>query len=298
MIKKFPKIGYNHYFAIIILLGLLNVSLGYMYWEGKTNDITTLDVQGAPGRIVFIADPHLREGNMDHIQESITQINELHPAFVLIGGDFTYGDDLSLQDVWRGIDAPVYAVLGNHDYQTGITATSCVQKMLSIKEATIEVDHYNVSCLRDDSVDEAYADQLTAILEKNGVHVLRNEYADIAIGGKTVRIVGMDDGWAGLANPPSVPDTDAFTIYLIHEPECQADWKADLILSGHTHGGQFIPPGADRLLSGGRIELSGLIEGKNATSYVTRGLSTSNLEFEVRAFASPEIVLIESPDVS
>ena len=56
----------------------------------------------------------------------IQQINALHPSVVLIGGDFVYddGENLSLQEVWSEIDAPVYAVLGNHDYKSGIVASS------------------------------------------------------------------------------------------------------------------------------------------------------------------------------
>ena len=60
---------------------------------------------------MFIADPHLRESNINQTREIIREINDLHPSLVLIGGDFTYDDErnLSYQDVWSEIDAPVYA---------------------------------------------------------------------------------------------------------------------------------------------------------------------------------------------
>ena len=83
--------------------------------------------------------------------------------------------------------------------------------------------------------------------KKNGVRVLRNEYEEILIDGKRVTIVGVDDGWAGMADPPHVPqerETDSFTIYLIHEPAYRGNWDADLTLAGHTHGGQIFPAGS------------------------------------------------------
>ena len=48
----------------------------------------------------------------------------------------------------------------------------------------------------------------------------------------------------------------------------------------------------DRLTAAGIIELSGGIEKNNTFSYITRGLGTSNLDTELRLFASPEIVVI------
>ena len=64
-----------------------------MYTEGKSPaEITPLEIAGAPAGIVYIADPHLRESNIDQTRDIIRQINELHPSVVLIGGDFVYGD--------------------------------------------------------------------------------------------------------------------------------------------------------------------------------------------------------------
>ena len=93
-----------------------------MYWEAGTVEVTALSVPGAPSCIVFIADPHVRPENIEHTREVIRVINSLHPSVVLIGGDFSYHghENLSLQEEWRDIDAPVYAVLGNHDYLAGI----------------------------------------------------------------------------------------------------------------------------------------------------------------------------------
>ena len=295
---KLPTLRFNRYFAALVILVFIPVSLGVMYEQGSSTEITVLTIPDAPHGIVFIADPHLRDANMDHIREVIATINELHPSVVLIGGDFVYGEgeDLSLQEVWSGLDAPVYAVLGNHDYKAGDSATGAIEKTVALRGADLDPDNYDLSCMKNDSADYGYADELAAALEANGVHVLRNEFVEMEIDGKTLCIVGIDDGWAGMADPPdmtNISGNEDFVIYMIHEPECRADWDADLILAGHTHGGQFIPPGMDGLASDGLLRLSGMItEDHDTGTYITRGLGTSNLEVELRLFATPEIVVI------
>jgi len=302
MSLRLPDPGYKRYLSLIIFIGLLNVSVGYMYTEGKSPaEITPLTIDGAPAGIVFIADPHLRERNIDQTREIIRQINELHPSVVLIGGDFTYGEgddeeELALQDVWSGIDAPVYAVLGNHDYKSGIDASGWLQKTLQVQKASLQSGDYDVSCLRDGSTDSEYPDRISGVLARNGVTVLRNEYKEIMIDGRSVIIVGVDDCWAGMADPPTVPKNDSFIVYMIHEPECRSDWDADLILAGHTHGGQYIPSGSERVISGGLVTFSGKIENGYTITYITRGIGTSNLDIALRS-SPPEIVVINpSPD--
>jgi predicted MPP superfamily phosphohydrolase len=178
---------------------------------------------------------------------------------------------------------------------SGITSTSWVEKNRAVGSASFDKDSYNVSNLRDESTDLAYAERLTTELEKNGVIVLKNEYVLMDAGGKELMLVGVDDGWAGMADPPEIPDTEAYTLYMIHEPDCRADWDCDLILAGHTHGGQFLPQNTP--VPG--VELSGLVERNNVSTYITRGIGTSNLGVELRLFATPEIVVInptESPE--
>ncbi len=96
-----------------------------------------------------------------------------------------------------------------------------------------------------------------------------------------------------MADPPDVPATDAFTIYLIHEPSCRADWDADLILAGHTHGGQFLFPVVAQLNDIGVIELAGLFETNGTPTYISRGVSSAGIAgVGLRFNCRPEIVLI------
>ncbi len=285
-----PKLGPRGYLSIVLLIGIVGTSLGYMHIEAGKSDITVLHIAGAPEGIVFIADPHVREENIDHTRRIIDEINELDPSLVLIGGDFTYekDEDLVFQDEWSRLKAPVYAVLGNHDYKSGLTTAGWIGKNLAVSSGCYEKDAYDVSQLRDNTTDTAFANRLTGILEGNGVHVLRNEYVNLEVNGTPMLLVGIDDGWAGMADPPEPAATDAFTVYMIHEPDCRADWDADLILAGHTHGGQFLP---DHFPLPGK-EVSGAVERNGVLTYITRGIGTSNLDIELRLFATPEIVII------
>jgi uncharacterized protein len=300
MSLRLPEITSLRFLSLILLVGFVPASLGYMYSEGKAPaEITPLEVKGAPAGIVFIADPHLRESNINETREIIRQINELHPSLVLIGGDFTYdkGEDLSLNQVWSEIDAPVYAVLGNHDYQSGVVSSSCWEKTLTDPKPPLQIRDYDARRVHDDSADYAYADKVTGVLTGSGVKLLRNEYDVITIDGRNVTIVGVDDGWAGMANPPFVPEllrNDSFVIYMIHEPAYRGNWDADLTLAGHTHGGQIFPAGFERVISGSMVTLSGKIDEGDKITYITRGIGTSNLDITLRA-SPPEIVLINPP---
>jgi len=296
--KISPKFGLGRSLALVLLVALVPASLGYMYHEGDNTRVTVLHIDGAPEGVVFIADPHLREANIAHVQETIGQINALHPSVVLIGGDFTYrgAEDLPFNEVWKEIDAPVYAILGNHDYMAGLGAESILQKTLLVHGADLRPESYNVSTLRDGPVDTAFADSVAEELARDGVTVLRNEAVTLDAGGQKVTIVGLDDCWAGRTQPPSVTGTDAFTIYLIHEPDCAAAWPgADLILAGHTHGGQFATGITQALNAAGVLDLSGMHTKDGVPLYITRGIGTSNFNTELRFMEPPEIVVINPP---
>ena len=281
----------------IFLLIVLPSMMGYMVWEARAFEVTVLSIDGAPEGIIYITDPHVRPSNIDHVREVIHEINRLNPPLVLIGGDFVTGEeeDFSLQEVWATLDAPAYAVLGNHDYRVGLDGPTGIERAFAAStSAAVSVDAYDLSALNDGSADTAFADGLAATLEENGVRVLRNDYVRIDTGEGEILIVGIDDGWAGMADPPEVPATDAFTLYLIHEPSCRADWDADLILAGHTHGGQFLFPVVKQLNDLGVIELAGLFDSDGRTpTYVSRGICSSSLAgVELRFNCQPEIVLI------
>jgi predicted MPP superfamily phosphohydrolase len=293
-VRKSPRLLWYGVLAFGILLICCTILIVYMHWEAGTVEVTALSVPGAPSGIVFIADPHVRPENLEHTKEVIRVINSMHPSVVLIGGDFSFHqhENLSLQGVWREIDAPVYTVLGNHDYLAGINGGGVNGRISWLQELMLRSNDHDAGFLYSDFPDPQHAQAVASVLEQNGVTVLRNEYVELNLDGKSLMLVGVDDVWAERADPPAIPDTGAFVIYLVHEPAWRPGWDADLVLSGHTHGGQYnIPPmwAIDYLHI---IQIRGLSWKGDVPLFVTRGTGTSDHAWEFRYLSSPEIVVI------
>lgn len=280
-------------FNTCLIFFTLSGTIGFGMWDGSQCAVTELSVRGSPGGIVFIADPHLRPENIGQVREVIDEINRLDPSVVLIGGDFSFerGDDRKLQEVWREIDAPVYAVLGNHDYLVGIEGAGIEGRVSWILEMVLRADGHDTSGFYS-APDLAYADAMAEILGENGVTVLRNEMVELTLNGTRVVIVGVDDLWAGQADPPAVSGGDAFVIYLVHEPYVRTGWDADLVLAGHTHGGQISNPVFTACDALDIVDISGFSSKDGVACYVTRGIGTSTFRDEIRVFVSPEIVVL------
>jgi predicted MPP superfamily phosphohydrolase len=268
---------------------------GYLAYEGSHPVVTTLFVPCAPDSMVYISDPHLRPGNLATVEEVVLQVNELHPSVVFIGGDFGAGKetDCALQEVWSGLDVPTYAVLGNHDYRAGIDGSGLEGKMAWTAEALFRARGGDTSRYYS-TPDLASAEAMEQALEKNGVTVLRNERVDLTCGGKNITIIGVDDLWAGQADPPPVAGTSP-VIYLVHEPYADPAWNADLVLSGHTHGGQINNALFILLNRLDLADIQGMHQKGEVPVYVSRGIGTSMFNHDYRLFDPPEIVLINPP---
>jgi uncharacterized protein len=122
--------------------------------------------------------------------------------------------------------------------------------------------------------------------------VLRNERRELIISGQSLILYGMDDIWAGRANTSAILDNGSYLIYLVHEPMYREEWNADLILAGHTHGGQFNNWVYQSLDYCGLADIRGMSVKNDTVMYVTRGIGTSKTRDDYRLFSSPEIVLI------
>jgi predicted MPP superfamily phosphohydrolase len=165
--------------------------------------------------ILHISDLHvdLSEAALRHL---ISFVGDLDYDICVLTGDYrgkTYGP---YQRATEGVGElrarlrdPVYGVLGNHD---------------SIR--------------------------MTPALEAMGIRMMFNECETIARGDERIYLAGVDDPHFYLADDiPKVASqipTDAFSILLSHTPETYAEaaeHNFDLMLSGHTHGGQLCLPG-------------------------------------------------------
>ncbi|MCR4642612.1 MAG: metallophosphoesterase [Lachnospiraceae bacterium] len=173
-------------------------------------------------RVAMISDSHLGAiFDGEGFAEYMDVIREQSPDLLVIVGDFV--DDGSKKadveiacDALRGLHLPygVFYVYGNHDK-----------------------GYYN---RRDFS-----AEELKDMLEQNGVYVLDDECVLVD---DRFYIAGRRDssmkGRKGIDTLLSGIDEDKYVIVLDHQPddyEAEAASAADLVLSGHTHGGQLFP---------------------------------------------------------
>jgi len=126
----------------------------------------------APIRIAATADVHCAEPLRERIERSFSAL-EGHTDLVLLAGDLTtHGLPEQagvLADACRGLDAPVVAVLGNHDHHSG------------------------------------QADEVTNVLRLVGIHVLDRDHVILEIGDVEVGIVGVK-GFVGGFPGAEIPD--------------------------------------------------------------------------------------------
>jgi predicted MPP superfamily phosphohydrolase len=142
---------------------------------------------------------------------AVELVNQQAPDLVVMTGDFVCHSQRwldALHDVVRRYQAPVLAVLGNHDHWSG-------------------------------------ADEVRATLRRAGVLVLDNAHTTVTLRGQRLQVVGLDDAYTGHASRDRAVRglrRDLPTLGLSHIAE-EADglWAAGvpLVLSGHTHAGQI-----------------------------------------------------------
>ncbi len=145
-------------------------------------------------------------------------------------------------------------------------------------------------------------DGLRGVMAKAGFGLLVNESARIAVGGGTLYIGGVDEHKHGAPRSkglyPDRPAPDTYRVLLSHYP-CLPDSMPDLMLSGHTHGGQFnalgLTPfsiGFERLFRRDirSLAVSGVHDIGGMKLLVSKGVGASRLQ--LRAGVRPEIDLI------
>ena len=184
-------------------------------------EVTTTDVliddlpQPFDGyRIAFLTDTHVASFvRRDFYREIVAQVRQFDPDVVLFGGDFvTFSRHIPLlcNRLLDGVTAGdgIYAVLGNHDYWAGA---------------------------------EKVIDTLTSC----GVEFLTNRHVMLARGGARLPLAGIDEVYRGTPDPDAAfagIDADQPCLALSHHPDIidvLPRRRIDLLLCGHTHGGQI-----------------------------------------------------------
>ena len=227
---------------------------------------------GAPVRIFFASDLHIRPNTLKTAENVISCIRSLSPDLVLFGGDFSEFDDgfLKFFELLKGVSVPMgmFSVEGNND----------VTRFSGDKE------------------------KIKRVMQDAGVCLLRNECARISLNGKKIEIAGARNAYFETPDVKGLfsDDESAYRILLAHEPVkktlADAQGRADLMLSGHTHGGQVNVMGFTcyELLGYERkfryTHLAGMKKLSNTRVLVSRGIGTS--KFAVRFGARPEVHMI------
>jgi predicted MPP superfamily phosphohydrolase len=233
----------------------------------------TFPIRNLPGpfhnfSFIQISDIHFEEYTEAwFLEEVVRKVNELNPELVLITGDFISHGPMPFSFAWRAagvcaeilstLKAPLrFGVLGNHDVVAG-------------------------------------AGHVIAPLEAHGIPVLVDSYFPLTRGGDTLWICGSND--AGVRHPDLNMAVPPFTngapvILMCHEPD-YADHVVrhprfpaiDLMLSGHTHGGQVRLPIVGPLILPpmGQKYIEGRFHFGHMQLYVNRGIGAVGVPFRL-----------------
>jgi len=226
-------------------------------------------------RIVQISDIHLEEYTEDFfLREVIARVNQLQPDLLLVTGDFVSRGPMPIEnsivaarhcaELLATLTCPQkFGVLGNHDVVVG---------------GAIIRRH----------------------LEDHGLPLLVNQFLPIERDNQRIILCGLDDFFADPDPALAIPEKpDAPVILMVHEPDYTPTLAAhrrgplvDLILSGHTHGGQIRLPGVKplQLPPAGRLYPEGRYLVGASQLYVNRGIGTVGIP--LRLNCPPEITVI------
>ena len=268
--------GFLLFLALAVLAALFlrwdNTALQTTYFDPAFADLP----EGFDGcRIAVLSDLHGAEFGENN-QELFTAVAQESPDYIVYLGD--------LEDHYRGpaagyaetvaagltAIAPTYYVTGNHEWGIGDVP------------------------------------ELKETLTAHGVTVLSNQFTTLERNGDTLVLAGIDDpnGYADQKTPEELAAEvyaaygDPFWVLLPHRNNLFTPQYsllgADLVVSGHGHGGIIRLPFTDGLLSTDRTFFpsytAGLYEENGSCLFVTRGLGNSGPTF--RLFNRREVAVL------
>lgn len=221
----------------------------------------------------------------DLLSSAAGLIMEQKPDIIALTGDFVTGSTKFLSgstgefkqenlgkcvEALSGIKARfgVYGVLGNHDFWSGQEAV------------------------------ESITAQFT---KKLGVVWLRNRAVEIKKDTGRISLLGVDDYWEGSSSLPNACkglEKEGVRVLLSHNPDINeeielSNERIDLVLSGHTHGGQIVVPFIGQPVMPSKFGQKyriGLVRDNDRQTYITSGVG--HLLFPIRFNCPPEATLI------
>ncbi|XXM74146.1 metallophosphoesterase [Lysinibacillus sphaericus] len=245
----------------ILLIGGV-ILLLFMYYEAHRNEVKThlFTFRDFPGdtemTIFFISDIHKRTLDPDLIDQVRGKAD-----IAVIGGDLTE-KAVPFSRVEENLDklasiGSVYFIWGNNDYEVNF-------------------------------------DELRKLFKKKGVKEIVNDSLTFTTGGGVVNLIGVDDASTQRALLPEAlvkTDPSGFNILLSHDPRLVKQVKKEdainLMLSGHTHGGQI------RILGWGLYKKGRIEELPQTTLLVSNGYGTTALPLRLGAPAEAHLITIK-----
>lgn len=226
-------------------------------------------------KIALITDFH----NSENFSKVIEKTRQISPDIITIGGD-----SVNLNQVFSGnlmwlleelhTVAPIYFISGNHEVWSD-----------THDEIISQVEKYGVKILNNKAT----------VLKRGDNSINLIGYRDIIYSDDAMRLNVMEEELNGLYE--KIENKELFNILLFHRAnyfDLVSEFPFDLVLSGHTHGGQINLPFIKELIMEKTLYSSkyvkGLYEKKGSAMIVSAGLER-NLS-QLRIFNTPEIVSI------
>lgn len=280
-LKKLTKKTIKNYLSILIAFVITIIYLGNGYYLAhhviRTDYIleTSKDLGTDTFRIAQVTDSHIGSTmNGEDFYNYMKEINNLHPDIVVVTGDFV-DDDTSLKDLIRSCEGlglletkyGVFFTYGNHDK-----------------------GYFDYRDFNDDRIREE--------LKKNNVTILEDQIYEI---NDYINLIGRQD--TQVKSRKSMKDlleyvnVNKYNIVLDHEPndyENEEKENVDLVLSGHTHGGQLFPLGELGVLFKINDAFYGLEKRNNTNFIVSSGIGDWTIKFKTGTVAEYVIIDIKN----
>ncbi len=256
-------------FALVGAEASAQPASGALYYEVTTPTLVVpgLDAAHDGLKVAQLSDIHVGvETPEQRVLSAVETVNAAKPDLVLLTGDLVTFSREPLERLSRllsGLQAPVFAVLGNHDHDVGAAP---------VREA----------------------------LEGMGFTVLQNQHTQTHVRGAPLTVLGVDEGLHRHddveATFKGAPDRGT-RLVLAHTPPTARKLPRDaglLCFSGHTHGGSVMIPGVTHLISSvwGQPYVRGHYAVQGNQLYVNRGLGFGNGHLWAPRFNStPEVSL-------
>lgn len=272
IIEKFTNHTFEHYYAgwLALIFGIIALSIGW-YLEHNVKQTTyniATDKNISELKIAMFADSHIGTTfNAYGFAKHLKKIQAQNPDIVVVVGDYV-DDDTTKEDMIEATKAlgelktkyGIYYVLGNHDkgyhgfHYRGYGADELIN----------ELTKNNINVLLDES-----------ILINNDFYLIGRRDASSFRKQRLLR-QSIEDLVKDL-------DKSKYMIVLDHQPteyDKQAEAKVDLVLSGHTHGGQLFPFNQVGKWIKANDMIYGLEKRKDTNFIVTSGISNWALKFK------------------